>query len=263
MFRNVSSLLTAAAITFWAAFPASAQVAPLGPGGEFVVSPMSISIAKGQTSGSLVVTASGDHTNHYTVTAYKWTQDAAGKSVLEPTDDLVFFPQAFDLTGGQATRVRVGGSPDAGATEASYRVVVFRVPPRGERAAGANRALSMGVGLRVSVPVFVEPDAPKSGADIALASLRGDALDVAVVANGNVHLPPSVVHVVATDASGKTVIDTKATVWYTLAAGTTHSSIPLLRAQCNAISSIALDLQDPLGHTIASHRIAAAEKHCN
>lgn len=263
MLRKLSILSIAAALAFGPAPPARAQVGPLESAGEFVVSPMSISIAKGQTSGSLTVSASGEKTNHYTVTAYKWTQDAAGKSVLEATDDLVFFPQAFDLAGGQQIRVRVGGTPDAGAAEQSYRVIVYRVPPRGDRAPGANRALSMGVGLKVSVPVFVLPDAPKAGADVALASLRGDALDVAVVANGNVHLAPSVVHVVATDAGGKKIVDTKTTVWYTLAADTSHSSIPLLRAQCNAITSVALDLQDPLGKTLASHRFDATAKRCN
>ena len=260
-FRSLPTL--AASLAFALAVPASAQVSPFDGAGEFVVSPMSINIAKGQTSGSLTVTASGDKVNHYTVTAYKWTEDATGKSILEPTDDLVFFPQAFDLQGGNSTRIRVGGSPDAGASEASYRIIVYRVPPRGERAAGANRALSMGVGLRVSVPVFVLPDAPKPGADVALGGVRGDALDVAVVANGNVHLPPSVVRIVATDASGKTVIDTKTTIWYTLASDTTHTEVPLLRAQCNAIEGVTLDLQDSLGHSLATHKFGASGKRCS
>jgi P pilus assembly chaperone PapD len=255
--------LIAAALTLGAALPARAQVGPLETAGEFVVSPMSISIAKGQTSGSLIVSASGEKTNHYTVTAYRWTQDAAGKSVLEPTDDLVFFPQAFDLAGGQQTRIRVGGSPDAGPAEQSYRVIVYRVPPRGDRAPGANRALSMGVGLKVSVPVFVLPEAPKAGADVALSALRGDVLDVAVIASGNVHLAPSVVHVVATDAGGKKIVDSKSTVWYTLATGTSHSTFPILRAQCNEITSVTLDLQDSLGKSLVSHHVDATEKRCN
>lgn len=228
----------------------------------FDVKPMSVSIGKGQNSGSISVTGNGDGSSHFTVTGYRWKQDAAGKMALEPSDDLVFYPQSFDLTAGKTMRVRVGAASTDPSVEQAYRIVVYKLPPKVERASGKGHTLGMGVGLRISVPVFVAPGTVKEATDVRVDPLTGDRLSVDVVAAGNVHVAPSIVHVVASDASGKNVIDTKSTVWYALAGQSQRAEFPILRAQCGAISKIKVQVTDPLGQVLTSRDVTAA-KNCS
>jgi P pilus assembly chaperone PapD len=247
---------------------AHAQLAPeLAPAGDaagksFDVAPIAIIIAKGQTSGSVIVTSNGGTENHFSVAGFHWKQDEKGKMALDPADELVFFPQSFTLSGGKTERIRVGAEGVDPSTEQTYRLVVYQLPPKVSPGAGKRPALGVGVGLRISVPIFVEPQNPKETAEVDLSPLQASKLGVDVAATGNVHVAPSIVHVVATDAGGKKVLDTKSSVWYTLAGTKTHVDVPILQAQCNAITHVNLDLQDSLGHSLTTRDVSDPQKSC-
>ncbi len=230
-------------------------------GGPFDVSPIAVVIAKGQTSSSVVVRSSGGE-SHFTVGGYRWTQDESGKMSFEPADELIFFPQTFTLSGGKTERIRIGAQGVDPSVEHTYRIIVYQLPPKIDPGQGKRPSIGMGFSLRVSVPIFVEPSNPKQAVDVALAVVRGDDLGVDVAATGNIHVPPSVVHVVATDVNGKSVVDTKSNVWYTLAGTKTHVDVPILHAQCSQIARVKLDLQDMLGRPLTTRDVTDPQKNC-
>jgi P pilus assembly chaperone PapD len=236
---------------------------PSSQAGTFDVNPVQITIQRGATSGSITVRAVGGDEGHYTVAGYHWKQDASGKPQLEPADDLVFFPQSFTLGDGQVQRIRVGAQVAPSAVEQSYRLVVYKLPPKADRANGKARALAMGVGVKIGIPVFIEPENPKSSAAIDVPSIRANTLPVSIAATGNTHVSPAVLRIVASDASGNSVVETKTNVWYVLAGDTSTVNFPILHAQCEAVTRVKVDLQDPLGNTIAHHDVAAPKKACS
>jgi P pilus assembly chaperone PapD len=257
----LAALLAAGSWTNVSAQSLSDAAAPGAPS-AFDVKPMSVLIGKGQSSGSITVAANGDGESHFTVTGYRWKQGPDGKTVLEPADDLIFYPQSFDLVAGKTMRIRVGAPSTDPSIEQSYRIVVYKLPPKVERASGKGHTLGMGVGLRISVPVFVAPAGIKDVTDVRVDPVTGDRLNVDVLAAGNVHVPPSTVHVVASDAAGKRVLEAKTTLWYALAGQSQRAAFPIVRAQCGAISKIDVEVSDPLG-TVLTKRTVPATKSCN
>jgi P pilus assembly chaperone PapD len=241
------------------------EIAPPGDagGGSFNVNPISLVIAKGRTSGSIDVTDSGGAEDHFSVSGYRWKQDENGKMSLEPADELVFFPEAFTLSGGKTARIRVGAEGNDPSLEQTYRIVISQLPPRADLDQGKRRTAGVVIGMKISVPVFIEPQNPKRAAEVDLASVRANELGIDVAATGNVHVAPSIVRVVATDDNGKSVLDVKSNVWYTLAGTKTRVHVPILQAQCSAITRVKLDLEDPFGqHLLATGDIDLPQKNC-
>lgn len=126
---------------------------------SFGLSPLALSIAPGELSGSVVVTNTGTDAVAVQARPYTWTQD--GVEARADTRDLVLSPPIFRLPPGEQQLVRVASraAPPVD-TERAYRLVFSEVPPQREAGSGFRITIAM------DIPVFIQPLKP-SAADVA------------------------------------------------------------------------------------------------
>jgi fimbrial chaperone protein len=117
---------------------------------SFGLSPLGLSIAASELSGSVVVTNTGTDEVVIQAKPYAWTQN--GKDARDDTHDLIVNPPIFKLAAGTQQLVRVAsrGAPPR-EVERAYRVVFSEVPVSSTRAPGFRISIAM------DIPLFIEP----------------------------------------------------------------------------------------------------------
>jgi fimbrial chaperone protein len=75
-----------------------------GRAATFAVDPISVSLAKGNSSTAVAVTNQSPQKLRLQITGFAWQQKPSGEMQLTPTDDLVFFPQLLTLDPGETPR---------------------------------------------------------------------------------------------------------------------------------------------------------------
>ncbi|CAN7650313.1 fimbria/pilus periplasmic chaperone [Phenylobacterium sp. LjRoot225] len=118
------------------------------------ISPVTISLADGQSATTIEVRNRGNTPAAVQVRAYAWAQ-AGDEDVLTPTRDLILSPPIFTVPAGGSQTLRLlsrGGT--AGAGERSYRLLLDEVP------AANPRDQQIIIAMRASLPVIVAGAAP-------------------------------------------------------------------------------------------------------
>lgn len=135
------------------------------------ITPTGLNLPAKQRAGVFTLSNTGKAPLTAQVRVYRWTQDAAGKDVLEPTRDLLASPPMVKLASGAQQQFRVVRAKTApnGAPEEAYRLVVDELPAPDEKPkSGLNFV------LRYSVPVFLnQTDSPEAKLDWHAASAPG------------------------------------------------------------------------------------------
>ena len=158
----------------------------IGPAfaGSIAVNPVRVALSAKQTTGALVVRNSGAEPSVVQLQIVSWSQQD-GKDVLVPTKDLLGTPPIFTVPAGGSQTVRVGLRQRIDArTEGTYRLILQEVPPPPK-----PEFRGLQVALRLSVPIFVAPEAPSSSTLAWHADLtsQGD-LKIAAANTGNTHV---------------------------------------------------------------------------
>lgn len=151
--------------------------------GGFGVSPVRISWPEAQRSTALTVSNGGEETQRIQAEVFRWTR-VNGEDVLTPETALLLNPPLFELAPGGTQIVRLGfrgGKVPAADNESAYRVFFQEVP----REIGVT-GTQLRMVLRVGVPVFVPPVAPKPNLQWSGSSLS-DALRIQLRNAGNTH----------------------------------------------------------------------------
>jgi fimbrial chaperone protein len=159
-----------------AAFPAAA--------GNFSVAPVRIELSKGQPTAVMTVHNNDNAPLLVQASALSWSQPG-GEELNEPTRELLATPPIFTLApnSDQIVRVALRREPDS-ARELTYRLLLAEVPqPASKEFTGLR------VALRLSLPVFVQPQA-RTAPDVKWAATRTgtNALRVSATNSGTQHL---------------------------------------------------------------------------
>jgi fimbrial chaperone protein len=208
----------------------------------FSVDPIVVTLGKGNSSASVAITNQSPQKLRLQVTGFAWQQNAAGEMQLQPTDDLVFFPQLLTLDPGETRRIRIGASTDQGAVEKTFRVFMEELPSLESVVSPKTAAIT--IRMKVGIPVFVSPNVPPvvSGTVRGVA-VRENALSFDVVNTGNTHFAIQKVNVVGKGAAGTDVLSRELTGWYLLPGGTRHFTVPLSKGNCSALQSLAVQVR--------------------
>lgn len=125
----------------------------LGPGPgraqTLEVAPVSVTFGPDQRTASLTVTNRSAAPMTIQVRPFRW-QEETGTSALTETSALAVSPPLAEVPPGQSQSVRMLLRQPAGATEATYRLLVDQLPP-------ATRTSAVTIVLRLSLPVFAPP----------------------------------------------------------------------------------------------------------
>jgi fimbrial chaperone protein len=211
--------------------------------GAFSVWPVQVVLSGSRTTALVKVVNEGSETARLQVTAHAWDQAPDGEIRLTPTGDLAFFPALFELAPGKERNVRIGVIVKPGAVEKTYRVFFEELPGAPTEQTGAAVRMM----LRMSVPVFVEPAAPRRTAVIDGVELRAGELSWAVRNTGNARFVLQSVSVAGLDEAARPVFERRLEGWYVLAGGERVYRSALAPEECRPARSVRITATTDLG----------------
>jgi fimbrial chaperone protein len=218
-----------------------AMVAP-ARAATFSVDPIIVTLGKGNSSASVAITNQSASKLRLQISGFAWQQNPAGEMQLQPTDDLVFFPQLVTLEAGETRRIRIGANTEQGPVEKTFRVFMEELPSLESVVAPKTNAIT--IRMKVGVPVFVSPNvAPVVSGAVRNVTVRENALAFDVVNTGNTHFAVQKVNVAGKNAAGAGVLSNELTGWYVLPGGTRHFTVPLPKGSCSALQSLAVQVR--------------------
>jgi hypothetical protein len=217
---------------------AFATTEPVAAAASVGIVPTRLAIAHSGNSTDLTIENEGRETVSYSVSAYRWRQAPDGQVVLDPTDDLVVYPQRLTLGALETRPIRIGFVGPLQPVEQDFRIVVTEV-------ASSSDALAGGVGLtvrtRVSVPLFIAPTANTSGVDVRDVAITPSAATFSLLSTGSAHAFATSVRLRAEDAAGALVLERPLIGWYLLSGQPRVYSVPLEGPLCARIRRLTVD----------------------
>lgn len=209
--------------------------APLQAGGVWRVIPIRLDFDQKTKSGVVTLHNDGDTPLNLQMQATVWSQDAEGKDVYQPSEDLVFFPRIMTVPPKENRVVRAGIRVPAVSVEKTYRLFIEELPEAKKEAGTA-----VAIALRFGVPVFAAPLQPQMRGEINGAVVIGGQLQAEVRNAGNVHFRIRSLRIVGRDAAGIEVLQQKADGWYLLAGAVRRYAVPLPDDGCRKVAELEL-----------------------
>ena len=202
--RRVLMTLAVAVVVTTCAVPAWAQ-------SNFTVDPVQIYLSPEQNTAILTFTNHGNNELRLELTAFTWVHDEEGAMDLQPTDDVVFFPELVALESGREQAVRIGLQTDFGSVEKAYRLMIAEMPS-GAAVEGGEVQLR----TTVSIPVFLQQVGMEETTVDFTAMVQGRIVSGRIENTGNVHILADSVQFKAFDAEDRVLFQENQPGWYVL-----------------------------------------------
>jgi fimbrial chaperone protein len=213
-----------------AALAAAALLAPAGSRGENLeISPVLVDLSTATPSVVVTVKNGGRLPTRYQVQGYRWSEDRAGRSTLDPAGDLAVFPPLFQLAPGAARKVRVGATVAPGPVEQAWRLMIEELPD-----ATAAEVNQVRIRTRFAIPAFLAPVRPDPSFQVRLA-LESAGLALVVSNPGNVRVKPLTTRVELFGADGARLDALDVAPWYVLAGGERSWEVKVPEGRCAAV----------------------------
>ncbi len=175
----MTAILTGAAIIVAAS---AIQAARLG------ISPAPLTLARGVRSQLITLSNNEDEAVRFQLKAFRWEQRRDGHMMLAPTDELIFFPQIFEVPPHGSQSVRVGAMIPAADTERTYRLLFSQLKPFREPVSEENGNAIVSLLTNLDVAIYVEPAHAAPLGKIESIALNNGTLSFAVSNRGTKHL---------------------------------------------------------------------------
>jgi fimbrial chaperone protein len=118
---------------------------------SFGVSPIGLTIAPNENSGSVVVTNTGADSIVIQARAFKWSQ--SGSDVRSETRDLIMNPPLFKLAAGESQLVRIASRlPAPEETESAFRLTFTEIP-----VLATTPLPGLRIAVAMDVPLYIAP----------------------------------------------------------------------------------------------------------
>jgi fimbrial chaperone protein len=229
--------------------------APPALAGTLSINPTTILLTSRIRSTLLTLRNDGEEQARFQVTVFDWNQDPQGQMALRPSEDIVCFPSVLTIDPGQVRNIRIGAPGGFADRERSYRIFLEEIPASHDPAAGVQ------VLTRLGVPVFLEPEAPRSGAAIENLTLGREGLSFALRNPGHVHFIPDSVMVQGSDAAGQPVVAEELESWYVLAAGVRQFLLPIDPEKCSRLRHVSVEAR--VGQATLTARLETPSAACS
>ena len=162
---------------------------------NFGVGPMQITLGQDSKTGLIKVSNNDANSLQLQVRLFTWALNAAGESVYEESEDLVFFPQLLNIQPKDNHLIRVGIKTPPAEKEKSYILFIEEIPSSLKKSSQdtqpadkPSQGVRIAVAVRFAIPVFVKPQKVQTKAEISEVSLRQGVLSLTVKNTGNTHL---------------------------------------------------------------------------
>lgn len=220
--------------------------------GEFSVLPIRLELGPSVRSGVIAVRNDGKSKLTFQMQSVDWFQDPAGKDQYSETRDLIFYPKIMSVEPGQEGLIRVGLKAPVGPTERTYRLFIEEMPgppvPRTESGAQIN------VLLRFGAPIFVAPQQPRDGLEMAAPQVEKGTLTFKVRNSGNRHQVVQGIDIKGHDGQGAEVFALTLADRYLLTGTTKSYTASIPGDRCTRVSALSIILKtDKLRHEEKLH----------
>lgn len=206
----------------------------------FKVTPVRVTFS-GPSSTLLTLKNESDQPLRFQISTFSWSQDPQGEVKLDPTSDIIFFPELLSLSPGEERKVRVAATVAATDIEKTYRIFFEELPPleKSNEPAGAQvRILT-----KMGIPIFVSPAKGHTDGSIEAVAMEHGKLGFDVRNSGNVHFALQGVKLHGTGSNGETVFDRQLDGWYVLAGSPRTYSVEIPAAECSKLKKIVIEAQ--------------------
>ena len=212
-----------------------------GLGSSFEVSPIRVTFLPNETTTLMTVRNDGQERIRVQINVMAWDQNKQGEMILEPTDDIIFYPTLLIVDPGAQRNLRLGTNNGVVTKEQTYRIFVEELPSNEKFQTTGVRIVT-----KMSIPIFIRPAKAEVRNSIDRITLLGSDLTFDIKNLGNVHIQPREVRVKGTGADGSLQLEQKIPGWYILAGGLREYKIDLPKAECMKIKelTVEVDLDD-------------------
>ncbi len=226
------------------------HLAQPGPAGalDLSVSPVRMQLAPRQKSAMLRVGNPNTEPITVQVKVFAWSQTADGLDRLEPTADLLVFPQMVTVKPGAERNIRVGTLQSARHAEVVFRLLLE--PLLTPKAAAAvdetrgTRSAQTTIITRTSLPVFVLPAKGLPAPLRVAGSVAQGKLLLRLTNAGTVHAPPPAFILKGYSAGDELLLESESRGWYVLAGVTRTETIPLPTDTCPRLRRLVVDVRN-------------------
>lgn len=167
------------------------------------VTPTRLTIVASGTSTDLSITNEATRSVRFSVRAYRWHQNVDGTQSVEPTDDLIVFPQIVTIARSARRAIRIGYTGERPVTETDYRIIATELPIVED----APAAPGLTIRSKLSVPLFIAPEVARHDVQIDSAHATAGSLAFDVLERGTVYAFLSGVRVRGSNAAGATLFE--------------------------------------------------------
>lgn len=204
---------------------------------DYSVSPIPVAVPIGTKTASMTVRNRSSEPLHLAVRVFDWKQSADSPMVLTADTTLIVYPRSMTLAPNTQRTVRIGLPAISGNQEAAYRVLFEELPD--PSALAGMKGSGVAVRTNVGIPLFVEPDKATAAQKISGAVIKRTNLELKLENDGDVHIEPTVVSAVGTDASGKQTFSVTTPGWYILRGATRGFTFTIPAEACASTTTIA------------------------
>jgi len=204
---------------------------------NFSIDRTRVELSKGHSSEVITILNRSTEPLRLQVTGFRWSQAAGEPMVLEPTDEIVFFPTVLQLEPGTSRQVRVGYLGTPAARERTYRIILEELPPAPTGTDNLVRVLT-----RLNVPVFVDAARPTPSPRLGAVAREGATVIVPVHNDGSSHVMIEAVGVSAVDVQGRRLFSQEVSGWYVLAESANVFNVAL-PAECGAAATFHISVR--------------------
>jgi fimbrial chaperone protein len=208
----------------------------------FSVSPLRVELDARHRTDMLTLRNTGDEPLRIQVRSMHWDMAGDGEWQLTPSDDLIVTPQFLEIAPGQSGQLRIGSLTDAGAREASYRLLLDELPNLSEGSGGQTPEIR--VLTRVSLPVFLEPAQATRLPALSTAQIEHGALVIGMDDRGTRRLDPQKVTLTLIDRNGRVLEQREQMANYVLPGSTSFLQVKLSANVCQRAASVSVSWLD-------------------
>lgn len=206
--------------------------------GTFQVNPIRITLSAQSTSALLSVRNESAEKVRFQIGVFEWDQSPSGEMLLNPTEDVIFYPNLLAIDPGDERNIRVGTTKSTVATERSYRIFVEELPPPENSEAKGIRILT-----KMGVPIFIQPAKRLLQGQVEQMKLAGGEFFFEIKNDGNVHFFPRLIRVQGQDSRGEIFLERQLQPWYILSGGTRKYSVEIAQLDCSRLRNLTVEVE--------------------
>lgn len=206
--------------------------------GGFQVYPIRVFLNASESSTLMTVRNDGSERLRLQVSVMAWDQNKQGEMILNPTEDIIFYPTLLTINPGDQRNLRVGTHTKEVSKEKSYRIFVEELPPNEKLQSSGVRFLT-----KVSIPIFLQPRKVETKGTIDQLTMRKGELSFDIKNDGNVHIQPREIRIKGTSPDGGVQLDRKIPGWYVLSGGHREYRIDVQKNECLKIKDLKVEFE--------------------